>query len=51
LKDAEKAGCRTLSGLEMFIHQGAEQIKLWTGQEPPRDLMRQVVLEKLKREA
>jgi shikimate dehydrogenase len=47
LKDAETVGCRTLSGLDMFVHQGAEQIRLWTGQEPPRDRMRQVVWEHL----
>lgn len=43
LREAEKAGCGVLSGLTMFVHQGAEQIKLWTGQEPPRELMREVV--------
>lgn len=43
LREAEKAGCGVLSGLDMFVHQGAEQIKLWTGQEPPRALMREVV--------
>ncbi|MBN1381885.1 MAG: shikimate dehydrogenase [Deltaproteobacteria bacterium] len=48
LRDAEKAGCTILSGLEMFIHQGAEQLKLWTGQEPPRELMRRVVMEALE---
>jgi shikimate 5-dehydrogenase len=47
LKDAEKAGCITISGLGMFVHQGAEQIKLWTGLEPPRELMKQVVVEHL----
>jgi len=47
LKAAETAGCRTLSGLDMFVYQGAEQIRLWTGQEPPRALMRQVVLYRL----
>ena len=47
LQEAEKAGCRTLSGLDMFVYQGAEQIRIWTGQEPPRALMRQVVLEHL----
>ncbi|MDO9559103.1 MAG: shikimate dehydrogenase [Syntrophales bacterium] len=47
LKAAETAGCRTLSGLDMFVYQGAQQIRLWTGQEPPRALMRQVVLEHL----
>ena len=43
LREAEKAGCGVLSGLDMFVHQGAEQIKIWTGQEPPRALMREVV--------
>lgn len=48
LRDAKKAGCSVLSGLDMFIHQGAEQIKMWTGIDPPRELMRQVVLERLE---
>jgi shikimate dehydrogenase len=47
LLDAEKAGCLILSGVDMFVHQGAEQFKLWTGQEPPRSIMRKVVLERL----
>ncbi|GAI59285.1 unnamed protein product, partial [marine sediment metagenome] len=48
LRDAEGAGCTILSGLGMFIHQGAEQIKIWTGIEPPREFMKQTVLERLK---
>lgn len=48
LRDAEKAGCILLDGVGMFVHQGAEQTKIWTGKEPPRPLMRKVVLEKLK---
>jgi shikimate dehydrogenase len=47
LQDAAQEGCATITGLGMFVHQGAEQIKLWTGQEPPRELMKQVVLERL----
>ncbi|HMK65557.1 MAG TPA: shikimate dehydrogenase [Thermodesulfobacteriota bacterium] len=47
LKEARSAGCRTVSGLEMFIHQGAEQFKLWTGLEAPVAIMRQVVMDKL----
>lgn len=47
LKDAENAGCSTIPGLGMFVHQGAEQIKLWTGMEPPREFMKQVVMERL----
>lgn len=44
LQAAGTAGCGTLPGLDMFVYQGAEQIRLWTGQEPPVDVMRQVVL-------
>ncbi len=47
LKEAEQQGCQILSGLDMFVHQGARQILLWTGKEPPRELMQKVVLERL----
>ncbi len=47
LKDARAAGCGVLSGLDMFVHQGAEQIKLWTGLEPPRLIMREAVKNEL----
>jgi shikimate 5-dehydrogenase len=47
LRDAEEQGCRTVSGLDMFVHQGAQQIKLWTGKEPSRVLMKKVVTERL----
>ena len=43
LKNARAKGCTTISGLEMFIHQGAEQFRLWTGLNPPVDIMRAVV--------
>ncbi len=49
LREAEEAGCRILTGLGMFVHQGAEQIKIWTGLEPPRDIMREVVETKLQK--
>jgi len=47
IEDAEDAGCIAIGGIDMFVHQGAEQIKLWTGQEPPRECMKQVVMERL----
>jgi shikimate dehydrogenase len=47
LQDAARAGCRTLPGLDMFVYQGARQLRLWTGHEPPESRMRQVVLEHL----
>jgi shikimate dehydrogenase len=48
LKDADEAGCTTLDGVGMFVYQGAEQIKIWTGMEPPREYMKQIVLERLR---
>jgi shikimate dehydrogenase len=47
LQDAEKAGCRAVEGLGMFVHQAAIQFRLWTGEEPPVELMRSVVLRSL----
>jgi shikimate dehydrogenase len=47
LREAESAGCRTIPGVEMFIHQAVFQFELWTGQEAPVDRMRQVVMEAL----
>jgi shikimate 5-dehydrogenase len=47
LREAEKMGCHVFSGLDMFVHQGAEQIKLWTGKEPNRSLMKKIVWERL----
>lgn len=50
LKEAEKAGCSTVSGLEMFVRQAAEQFRLWfDGVDVPVDRMREVVLERLSR--
>jgi len=47
INNAEKAGCITIPGLSMFVNQGAEQIRLWTGREAPRWLMKQIVVERL----
>jgi shikimate dehydrogenase len=40
LREAEKAGANTLGGLEMLVLQAAESVRLWTGREPPVDIMR-----------
>jgi shikimate dehydrogenase len=47
LAAAEKKGCATIDGLAMFVHQGAVQFELWTGEKPPLDTMRKVVLDEL----
>jgi shikimate 5-dehydrogenase len=36
-------GCITISGLWMFVHQGAEQFRLWTGLEAPVTSMTKLV--------
>ncbi|MFW6243578.1 MAG: shikimate dehydrogenase [Desulfovibrionales bacterium] len=35
LRAARTAGCRTIPGAAMFVHQAAEQFRLWTGQGLP----------------
>ncbi len=43
LKDARQAGCRTVRGLEMFLHQAVGQFELWTQQPAPIAVMRSVL--------
>lgn len=47
LREAEEAGARTLSGLRMLVYQGAAAFRLWTGVEPPVELMYDAVTEVL----
>ena len=35
LKEAEKAGAETISGIKMLMYQGMESFKIWTGVYPP----------------
>ena len=39
LQAAALQGCRTIDGLGMLAHQAANQFRLWTGLEPPVDVM------------
>jgi len=43
LRDARAMGCRTIPGLEMFLHQAAAQFELWTNQPAPTEVMRRVL--------
>lgn len=43
LSDARRAGCRTVRGLEMFLHQAIGQFELWTQQPAPAGVMRSVL--------
>jgi shikimate dehydrogenase len=48
LIDAEKVGCRTLSGLWMLVYQGVEAFKIWTGIEPDAKIMYNAALSALE---
>ena len=47
LRRARRAGCRTVSGLEMFVGQASAQFEIWTDTSAPKQVMRQVVEGKL----
>lgn len=47
--DGEAAGATTVGGLMMLIHQGAEAFRIWTGVEPPVDVMVEAVEAELQR--
>jgi len=40
---ARAAGCEVVDGLEALVRQGAASFRLWTGLEPPVDVMRSAV--------
>jgi len=43
IKQARERGCKTITGVEMFVRQAARQFELFTGKTPPIDLMRDVL--------
>jgi shikimate dehydrogenase len=43
LADAKAAGCKIISGLEMFLYQAAAQFEHWTGRSAPTSVMRAVL--------
>jgi len=49
LREAAECGCKIVTGLDMFVNQAVEQFELWTEQEAPVELMREVVKEALTR--
>lgn len=46
---AKSQGAKTISGLEMFVRQAAAQFQAWTGQPAPINIMRQVVMNRLRK--
>lgn len=49
LKDAKARGVKTIPGIEMFVNQALLQFEAWTGEDAPRQVMKQVVLDHLTR--
>jgi 3-dehydroquinate dehydratase/shikimate dehydrogenase len=49
LKLAKSRGIATISGLEMFVQQGARQFEIWTGKPAPEQEMMRVVEHELRK--
>ena len=47
-KLARGKGMHVLPGSEMFVHQGARQFEIWTGEAAPRALMEQAARQALE---
>ncbi|MFX1496530.1 MAG: shikimate dehydrogenase [Promethearchaeota archaeon] len=47
LKDSKEIGCRTLSGLDMLVYQGALAFEWWTNKKPNIELMKSKIIEYL----
>ncbi len=48
LKEAERAGAKTISGIKMLVYQGAESFRIWTGKEAPINVMENAIMEIIK---
>lgn len=48
IREATAAGCVCIQGLEMLLHQAAEQFERWTGAVAPLDAMRSALLDGLR---
>jgi 3-dehydroquinate dehydratase/shikimate dehydrogenase len=47
LREAARAGCQTIGGLEMLVAQAREQFHWWTGVRPPAGVMREAARKRL----
>jgi shikimate dehydrogenase len=47
LQQAKERGAIAIDGLEMLVQQGAAALKIWLGQTPPIEVMRQALQEQL----
>lgn len=51
IREAEAAGCRTILGVEMLLHQAVLQFEAWTGVSAPVEVMREALIGALEPEA
>ena len=51
MKVAKARGCVTIGGMSMFIHQGAEQFRIWSGIRPSLNTIRRAVERELSRQS
>ena len=47
MHDAQRAGLKTIGGLDMLVAQAREQFKWWTGSRPHAGVMREAALKRL----
>ena len=45
LELAGRKGLRTISGMEMFVEQAALQFVAWTGNDPDRNMIEEIIFE------
>lgn len=50
LREAAEKDCITINGVGMFVYQGAFQLELWTGKSAPIEIMKQAVVDALKKD-
>jgi 3-dehydroquinate dehydratase/shikimate dehydrogenase len=43
IKEARNRNCTVVTGVDMFVRQASLQFKLFTGQDGPAELMRDVI--------
>ncbi len=48
IKKAKERGCKVVYGIDMLVHQGAEAFRIWTGIDPPVNVMKKAALSALK---
>ncbi|HET8638185.1 MAG TPA: shikimate dehydrogenase [Acidobacteriaceae bacterium] len=51
IKMARDKGIPVITGVEMFVHQGARQFEIWTGKPAPEEDMLRVVVHALRQQA